>query len=931
MAAPFRHFRASRHDDRDGRKKVHAKMTSTDTDHRYVEVTLIRSDNPLTKTYTSIAPDGSPHVSGSPFLTHGTASRVQIPICGFAEEFSGLLADLHQNTCVTLGSLVDAVAGDNAKIVTRDRYQTGGANEGMPNIWRGKEWLGYVEGQPAVLGLDHDRKDIPDAVWERVQEDGGFFAILEAICPALSKASRVGRPSVSTGIAVTASGKVSAGGGLHMYLLILDGGDARDFAHRLHARLVLAGFCFPFVSKSGAIQIRSLVDLAASGCGDRLWFESKAVLRSDDLHHVAGARDPDVADGTLLDTRAALLPLSEAETDRLREVEGDLRASVTEVAQENRRQYREQFRDLIARSGGDVGSADGLAERLLISEETGVLTGNHPLYMDDGRVVTVAEVLSDRQAYHRSTCADPLEPDRQGGRNKAVIFTDGLRARVFTHRHGGRLFDLVPDEGSTAIVQHSQPGRELVRFEEGSHPTDRLLPSSPLDPDPAIDRLMRDFNDRFAVVADGGSASIVRLAFSAEMRRYTPVSMTVEGFKLMYGNEVVSLPSPKRDGVFEQVPAVNIWLRHPNRRTCPDGFALDPTNSVPATCWNRWQGYGVTEKPGDWSKLQRMIVDVLAAGNEEHALWIVNWMAHLAQRPHENPGVALVLRGEEGTGKGTLGRALMRMMRPHATQITHTKHLVGAFNAHLRDVLFMFADEAFFAGDRSQEGALKGLITEGYRVNESKGRDATLGLNRLHLMMASNNSFVVPASAEARRFAVFDVSNIHRQDQSYFKTVLDEMDPDGDAAGIAAMLWDLKRVPIDLDFLRKVPETEALRAQRLATLRGPAKWMLDVLSRGYIGDTFQTWEASYSTDDLFDSYKSWSRDARESFPAIRPEFGRFLSGMYSHHRPRQADGGLRRPPGYRLGDFAEARAVFAKKHGLGNPWPDDAPGDSASS
>ena len=60
-------------------------------------------------------------------------------------------------------------------------------------------------------------------------------------------------------------------------------------------------------------------------------------------------------------------------------------------------------------------------------------------------------------------------------------------------------------------------------------------------------------------------------------------------------------------------------------------------------------------------------------------------------------------------------------MKPHALQITHAKHLTGAFNAHMRTVLFMFADEAFFAGDKANEGALKGLITEDYRVNEGKG------------------------------------------------------------------------------------------------------------------------------------------------------------------------------------------------------------------
>jgi hypothetical protein len=131
-------FAPRRHDDRDGQTKDHAEMTSTDNDVGYIEATLIRSDDPLTKTYAAVASDGMPRVIGSPFLTHGTATRVQIPIGGFAREFAGLLEDLHQNTCVTLGSLVNGVVGDTAKIVTRDRYQAGSGDDGTPTFGAGR-------------------------------------------------------------------------------------------------------------------------------------------------------------------------------------------------------------------------------------------------------------------------------------------------------------------------------------------------------------------------------------------------------------------------------------------------------------------------------------------------------------------------------------------------------------------------------------------------------------------------------------------------------------------------------------------------------------------------------------------------------------------------------------------------------------------------
>jgi|HubBroStandDraft_4_1064222.scaffolds.fasta_scaffold2645501_1 hypothetical protein len=54
--------------------------------------------------------------------------------------------------------------------------------------------------------------------------------------------------------------------------------------------------------------------------------------------------------------------------------------------------------------------------------------------------------------------------------------------------------------------------------------------------------------------------------------------------------------------------------------------------------------------------------------------------------------------------------------------------------------------------------------------------------------------------------------------------------------------------------------------ERGTTLRGSAGWFFDVLMRGYVVDIYpQTWSEHYSTDELFDSYRAWSRDTKEAF------------------------------------------------------------------
>ena len=404
-----------------------------------------------------------------------------------------------------------------------------------------------------------------------------------------------------------------------------------------------------------------------------------------------------------------------------------------------------------------------MVAELLDADRRGVLHGRHVLRFDDGRVVSVADILRNRDQFQRATCADPLEPEYGGGSNKAVVFTDGQRARLFTHAHGGRLYDLAFDEidivdGVNAAlgcgekpegllkrhssdIQFSAGGWPQVEAATGlkmakalgfaiddgegqtTRPPDLIgqqgAPADSacsketaviqLDENEAVNLMMRDFNERFAVVAEGSSVGVARFAYNAEMERRSLQTMTLDGFKLLFGNRYVTRQKKTSDGevVQERQSATTIWLRHPARRTCPDGYGLDPTGRLRPSCFNLWQGFGVEDKFGDWSKLRALIRDVLASGNATYDTYIMQWLAHLVQKPDENPGVALVFKGEEGVGKGTLGRALMRLLRPHAMQITHTKHLTGPFNAHMRTVLFLFADEAFFAGDKSNEGALK--------------------------------------------------------------------------------------------------------------------------------------------------------------------------------------------------------------------------------
>jgi hypothetical protein len=248
-------------------------------------------------------------------------------------------------------------------------------------------------------------------------------------------------------------------------------------------------------------------------------------------------------------------------------------------------------------------------------------------------------------------------------------------------------------------------------------------------------------------------------------------------------------------------PVADIWLNHPNRRQFIRGVIFDPSGRpVPEGTLNLWQGFATQPRQGSWERLRIHIRDMICRGNRVHHEYLIRWLARMVQHPDEQGEVAVVMRGAEGTGKGTLARAMKRILGQHALAISNSKHLTGNFNAHLRDCVFLFADEAFFAGDRQHLGVLKAIITEPYLTVEGKYQNAVQVPNFLHLMMASNEEWVVPASLEARRFLVLEVDDAHKDDHAWFAAIWEEME----AGGYEAMLHDLMQINLTTFNVRRV-------------------------------------------------------------------------------------------------------------------------------
>ena len=310
-----------------------------------------------------------------------------------------------------------------------------------------------------------------------------------------------------------------------------------------------------------------------------------------------------------------------------------------------------------------------------------------------------------------------------------------------------------------------------------------------------------------------------------------------------------------------------MWLGHPRRRQYIRGVCFDPTvKGSRDGVLNLWEGFAVEPKPGDWSLLREHVRVVICGTDPVRFDYLMGWMARMVQRPAEQGEVAVVLKGGEGTGKGTLAKALLRLTGHHGLAINNSRHLVGNFNGHLRDAVFLFADEALFAGDRAHVGVLKSLITEPYLTVEAKFQNAVQQPNFLHVMMASNEEWVVPAAMDARRFFVLEVSEARKSDHPYFAAIWAQME----AGGYEAMLHELLSLDLATFNVRAVPTTEGLQRQRKLSLGTTEAWWLDCLERGYVfrsklglEEHFGIWHEKVTTEVLHASYVEFANGRRE--------------------------------------------------------------------
>ncbi|NPD68928.1 hypothetical protein HN018_02840 [Lichenicola cladoniae] len=237
----------------------------------------------------------------------------------------------------------------------------------------------------------------------------------------------------------------------------------------------------------------------------------------------------------------------------------------------------------------------------------------------------------------------------------------------------------LPGRPTAVSSSDGNAGEEPPPFGEAEHDQEDVEPPEPtphqgMDSQAgsdAIEAAVDEMNARYMVVNEAGKAVIYQPDFDPVLHRRYFNRLAFEDLNRLYLNRQVQVGVDEKGRPLFKT-ASHIWQRHHRRRQYIDGIRFDPSGrDLPAGVLNLWEGFAVTPATGDWSLLRKHMLTIICDGDRVRFNYLLGWMARMVQRPAEQGEVAIVMRGGEGTGKGTLAKALLKIMGQHGLAVSN--------------------------------------------------------------------------------------------------------------------------------------------------------------------------------------------------------------------------------------------------------------------
>lgn len=475
---------------------------------------------------------------------------------------------------------------------------------------------------------------------------------------------------------------------------------------------------------------------------------------------------------------------------------------------------------------------------------------------------------------------DPIEPER--GSSRSILNTGYIfNAEIYSYLHGGKNYKL--DFEFDDVIQLLDSHKNYINYEE-------IL-------DELVNYLINSNKDNKFVKAI--SLKISEITQNAELKEhfehmYDMKYLEYRAFKYLTSYALIRIggkvgildKSLKVLEVISKADAktlfdnkliktlfskkkhnpIDVFIGSKNREEYSEIVFQDIESTKPYQ-YNLFRGFLFSPiRKIDTSLFWIFVRDIIC--NNDKLMYAVtySWMAQIMQQPFTKIGTALILTGEKGCGKSTFVKIFGDLFGDYFIQTASPKRMFGDFNAHLQSNLLFYANESFWSGDKASEGKLKNFITEVDFTYEIKGGAVYRGKNYSHLILDSNNDFVVPVTNDERRYIILKVSSKYKANETYFGELYKLVSTVEFKESLMLDLMNFDYKPWE-KHIRTAPKTEASLEQLLHNMDVYEQWFFDTLESGEFKN------CTYTSDNEF-SIRISNEAIHQSFMTFAKENGK---------------------------------------------------------
>ena len=252
--------------------------------------------------------------------------------------------------------------------------------------------------------------------------------------------------------------------------------------------------------------------------------------------------------------------------------------------------------------------------------------------------------------------------------------------------------------------------------------------------------------------------------------------------------------------------------------------------------WNLFPGFGVRPEAGCCDRILQHIHEVICSKDDVAYEAMMNLIAWQFQNIGTPSRIIVGLRSsQQQVGKNMFMDHILGRCLKHAYFYSNDANRVfGQFNAQMRGVVVLCLDEAVFAKDRSLAAKIKSSVQAHQLPSEDKYIATVMLPSGLNLWILTNEDHMAHLDPHDARHWLLDVSEHRKGDDSYFESLMGEIENGGVEAFLDLMISrDIRGFLPQRDTPRDTAAGNRAKALSIGEL-ATQQWLLECVESGYM-------------------------------------------------------------------------------------------------